>query len=392
MLFALGSNGSGQLGAVHTEDISRPTEVSIPGHLNTTAPFSSITAIAAGGNHTLVLYHDGTIYASGQNADGRCSLNNAAIQIDEIDQLRSFIPPNGIAKDRSAGNYKFCAASWEASICLTADGHIISCGTGSKGELGLGKDITKATTPQIIPDFPPQETRVTWLAASMSHVVAVLSNGDVYGWGSGRKGQLGDPSDIIWSPRKIEGIPFPARRAVCGRDFTYVVGQPDSGNHIVIGADKWSVVSNTPKTLPSWRAVAASWGSIFVLLQSGQIISWGRNDHGQLCPPNLPEIENIAVGSEHVVALTSAGEVISWGWGEHGNCGEPTDNGDVKDRWNVLSVSSKVYRLGAGCATSFIASFDESKHQTSLSALGSVGFRQTQGHELSSSTQGIFKK
>ena len=311
--------------------------------------------------------------------------------MDEADQLQSFIPPNGIAKDRKAGNYKFCAASWEASICLTADGHIVSCGTGSKGELGLGTTITEAKTPQIVPDFPPEGMRVAWLAASMSHVVAVLSNGDVYGWGAGRKGQLGLPSDAVWSPRKIEGIPFRARRAACGRDFTYVVGQPDSGDHIVIGADKWSVVSDAPKILPPWRAVGASWGSVFVLLQSGQVISWGRNDHGQLCPLDLPSVSDIAVGSEHVVALTTAGEAIAWGWGEHGNCGEPTDNGDVKGRWNVLAVSGKVYRLGAGCATSFIASFDQSEHKTALPAAGAVGFH-TQEREPPASTIGVFRR
>lgn len=374
MLFALGSNSSGQLGIGHIEDVSTPTECQIPAHLNTTAPFSRIVAIAAGGNHTLVLYHDGTIFASGNNPDGRCSLNEAAIGLEKIDQLQSFVPPNGLARDKLAGNYKFCVATWEASICLTSDGHIVTCGTGNKGELGLGEGVTQAATPRVIPDFPAQGTRVEWLAASMSHAVAVLSNGDVYGWGAGRKGQLGPPAEIVWSPRKIEGIAFRARRAVCGRDFTYVVGKLDSGDHLAMGLDKWSIISNAPKTLPPWKAIGASWGSIFILLQTGEVASWGRNDHGQLRPANLPPIDQIAVGSEHVVALTSTGEVISWGWGEHGNCGLPTENGDVKDKWNVLSVPGKVYKVGAGCATTFAASLDDSQNQA-IDQVSKVGFK-----------------
>jgi len=188
----------------------------------------------------------------------------------------------------------------------------------------------------------------------------VLFNGDVYGWGSGRKGQLGQPAKDSWLPRKIEGIPFEAHRVVCGRDFTYVVGAPLSGNHMIIGSDKWSVLSNAPESLPPWKEIGASWGSIFVLLQTGELLSWGRNDHGQLCPPDLPRIEQIAVGSEHVVALTEGGKVITWGWGEHGNCGMPTDKeGDVKNHWNELKVPGKVVILGAGCATTFIGIIDE---------------------------------
>lgn len=374
MLFALGSNGAGQLGIGHTEDVSSPTECQIPGHLNTTASFSSIVCVAAGGNHTLVLYHDGTIFASGNNPDGRCSLNEAAVDLGKCDRLQSFVPPNGIATDRPAGNYKFCAATWEASICLTSDGHIVTCGTGNKGELGLGEGVTQATTPHVIPDFPPEGRRVEWLAASMNHAIAILSNGDVYGWGAGRKGQLGPPSEVVWSPRKIEGITFRARRVVCGRDFTYIVGHPASGDHMVIGSDKWSIISGAPKTILPWKAVGASWGSVFILLQTGEVLSWGRNDHGQLRPVNLPPIEQIAVGSEHVVALTSNGEVIAWGWGEHGNCGLPTEDGDVKDKWNVLSVPGTVYKIGAGCATSFAASLNDSESQA-VAQMPKVGFR-----------------
>jgi protein ATS1 len=353
MLLALGSNGSGQLGIGNNEDVAVPTEVALP--VASSAKVVSIVTFAAGGNHTLILYEDGNILVSGDNSDGRCSLSMAATGLNKSSQLTSFVPPNELPLDAPADAHKFCAATWQASICFSNDGRIISCGTGTKGELGLGKGITHAPVPQTIPCFPPEGTEVVNLAASMGHVVAVLSNGEVYGWGTGRKGQIGTPLGDQWSPRKIEGIPFPAHRAVCGREFTYVVGEPADGKHIVLGSDKWSVMSHAPKDLPPWKSIGASWGSIFVLLQTGNMLSWGRNDHGQLCPPDLPQVEQIAIGSEHALALTSSGQVIAWGWGEHGNCGQPTSDGDVKGTWNVLPVIGKVYNIGAGCATSFIA-------------------------------------
>lgn len=86
----------------------------------------------------------------------------------------------------------------------------------------------------------------------------------------------------------------------------------------------------------------------------------GRNDHGQLGPPDLTNICEIAIGSEHVVAIDASGNALAWGWGEHGNCGPGTNGGDVKDRWNVIVSSqylpenSKIITVGAGCATSWI--------------------------------------
>jgi len=237
----------------------------------------------------------------------------------------------------------------------------------TKGELGLGSNTDDKTIGihetdkdgSFIDGFPPENTKIVDLAASMGHTVAVLSNGDVYGWGNGRKGQLGEPRSIIWSPRRIEGIPFKAVRAVCGREFTYIVSHHEEGSHLVLGTDKWSVVSHAPQHVRWWKDIGAGWSSIYVLLQSGKVLSWGRNDHGQLSLPNLSNIEQLAVGSEHVLTLSTSGKVLAWGWGEHGNCGLPTEsNGDVKDRWNVLIVPGKVLMIGAGCATSFIQAAD----------------------------------
>ena len=120
--------------------------------------------------------------------------------------------------------------------------------------------------------------------------------------------------------------------------------------------DRFGVRAKAPTAVPGWKQIAASWGSIYVLKDSGELVAWGRDDHGQLPPPGLPPIEMISAGSEHCLAVTKAGKVLAWGWGEHGNCGEPTDaNGDVKGRWNEIEVLGTVDRVFAGCATSFIS-------------------------------------
>ncbi|KAH8909836.1 RCC1/BLIP-II [Coniochaeta sp. PMI_546] len=354
---ALGSNGSGQLGIGHKEDVSVPKQVWDSQDLASSSP---ITSVAAGGNHTLLLSDSGELFWAGDSTSGACGRVSAEQKAAEPQFHR-------VKLTDSDETFKvgLVAATWEATIItrLDSDGRntaVYSFGAGTKGELGLGELIIRTPSPSQIAGFPPEGTEVVDLAACMSHVVAVLSNGDVYGWGNGRKGQLGAPEAVVSSPRKIIGVDFKVARAVCGKDFTVLVGGPDDPRVLFLGSDKWGIKASLPATAEDWRDVRASWGNVYALKSDGVLESWGRDDHGQMTPPGLPRISRIAVGSEHVLALDEEGNVLTWGWGEHGNCGPKVDDGDVKGRWNVIAYAKylppdcRVTSIGAGCATSWI--------------------------------------
>ena len=355
-IYALGSNGSGQLGIGHKEDVSVPKQVLFDDE----SP-ACVTQVRAGGNHTLAL-SSGTLYCSGDSSSGACGLVSDPSRFEaQFRQVR--LNPEDSAL--SSQPVVFFAASWEASIIVQKDENskatrVYSFGMGNRGELGQGELLFKSSKAQLIKDFPPKGLEVVDLAASLSHVVAVISNGDVYGWGSGRKGQLGQPEGMMYKPRKITGLDFKIVRTVCGREFTYLLGDTESGQHVILGSDKWNIRSSAPLSVPGWKDVGASWGSIFVLQENGKLLSWGRDDHGQLAPLELPLLSRIAIGSEHGLGLTVDGNVLAWGWGEHGNCGPSTINGDVKGKWNVIASSqylphdNKISSIGAGCATSWV--------------------------------------
>lgn len=344
MLYAFGSNGSGQLAISGKHDAHSPTKCLFDTQDEITEP---PLQIAAGGNHTLILFTSGAIDSAGSNLDGRAG--HSSQESKGKFQRINLAPSNP--------RVKLCAGLWEASVVVTTTNDVYTFGNGPRGELGTG--IITSLQPQKIPDFPPAGIIVTDLASCVDHTVVVLSNGDVYGWGNGRKGQLGEPAEILWAPRKIESLNFKVARAVCGKEFTYLVGDPSQGHHAILGTNKWSVRSNAPAENLDWQDIGASWGSIFVL-KCGKIESWGRNDHGQLAPKNLPDVKFMAVGSEHVLALTKLSKAVSWGWGEHGNCGPETDQkGDVKDGWHEISVNlpnetTGAQFIAAGCATSFV--------------------------------------
>lgn len=345
-IYAFGSNGSGQLGIGNTADQSTPQRC----WLNPELPGSPMT-IVAGGNHTLVLYNEGTVYCAGSPRDGRLQSGSSMTSMPIFQKTYMLA---------LATKVKLCSAFWDGSVFVSSEDDVYTAGLGSKGEQGTG-GLSTSMALQMLQNFPPtlQWSKIVDIACGIDHTVVVLEDGRVYGWGNGRKGQLSHPEGIVRTPRRFAEVGFRVVRAVCGREITYLVGEPSSGQHKILGSNKWEVQSQAPVSVPTWKDIGASWGSIFVLEESGKIRSWGRNDHGQLAPHGLPHIEMIAVGSEHVIALTKTGKVICWGWGEHGNCGLDTDeNGDVKGKWNEIldqdfDHSMRVVGVGAGCATSF---------------------------------------
>ncbi|KAJ5711349.1 hypothetical protein N7488_005505 [Penicillium malachiteum] len=446
-LFAFGSNGSGQLGLGHEEDVSTPqpclfTQQYTDAVESENQSMHKIVQIVAGGNHTLLLTKQGHVYASGCNTDWRCG--------SDPNTLDSFIeePQNGgenllrfrrvILTDRMTGfridTFKHVSATWEGSILIantavnagdkkpTYQEKVFVLGSSPKGELGLGFDAgtTMIIPGTCIPNFPPTGTQISALASSMGHTVTVLSNGEVYGWGGARKGQLGDElkgGKIVWTPKRITGIPFPTTGAVCGREFTVLLGNKTGMEFTVLGdrANRWGILdvidseglrtrirerktdgaktegeegtreqilgkaSVDASSAGKWRLgqIGASWHGIYAHVNLGEaspdahagsmeksetmLIAWGRNDRGQLPPPDLPALDELAVGSEHVLALLRDGSVATFGWGEHGNCGPETDpHGNVAGLFksvplaDVLVDRKRVVGVGAGCATSWL--------------------------------------
>lgn len=437
-LFAFGSNGSGQLGIGHEEDVSTPTQClfeqpeppqgsQITTIQNTNLPDESeIITTAAGGNHTLLLTTNGSIYAAGCNTDGRCGPHRATKTPKEpesdnngnILRFRRMILPDPVS-DTEVFKFKHVSATWEGTIAVASvsrrssngvvHGHdpdtedrVFVFGSSPKGELGLGQNTPAPVPGTCIPSFPPTGLQITALASGMAHSAAVLSNGDVYGWGGARKGQLGEENRgtrIAYSPVRI-CVPFFAQAVACGREFTVVSGR---GRFVVLGdgGNRWGILS-IPESLflrgdeqgeecggrrgaicYRYTGIAASWHGVYVHaapglgrvgpstsdaqtdsdsdLVGGSIVAWGRNDRGQLPPPDLPTPAKLAVGSEHAIALLGDGRVAAFGWGEHGNCGPDTDSqGNVSGTYNVIplpeavGVDGRVVGVGAGCATSWI--------------------------------------
>lgn len=303
MLYGFGSNGHHQLGlSSHDDDVSIPEEVPLGKEI-------VVKSISSGGNHTLFLSADGSLYGSGSNMEYQLGGGGEASHI--VDPVK--IP----------GEYQLACAGWEFSVKLDANGQLWCTGSGPKGELGIGSNNLKVCDWHQILFETNSGSEVIDIKAGLNHVVVLLSDGSVYGWGASRKGQLGSDnvdSKMIFEPVRINHELHSVTHIACGRDYT-VVGNGDTGQIAVLGPDRLKVKQQQP-ALPPFTTLLSGWSSIHALTRDGEVISWGNNANGQIDGPTHKGISAMAIGSEHGLAiLQDPPGIAAWGWSEHGNCG-----------------------------------------------------------------------
>ncbi|KAF2111675.1 regulator of chromosome condensation 1/beta-lactamase-inhibitor protein II [Lophiotrema nucula] len=338
-LYAFGSNDEGELGLTPCKIVDTPTFV---------RQFDDIKTIRGGGNHTVALGNLGSVWGAGQNSKDQ--LGAGGLQNNRL-----------VAFTKLRQDVFTCAATSDTTAFV--DGktwQLHTYGIDQFGELGCAENLSSFAFPRPVVDF----------VAGHWHYVAVLDNGDVWGWGRNRYGQLGlsatEGSEVVppaqySTPTKIGGIPFSVTRAICGKEFTYLVGDSATGEHKILGRDQHKLISSMPDHVRGWKDIGATWHAIFVLFEDGTLHGWGKVNQWKLIPPGLPRIAQIAVGTEHILAVTNDERLLSWGWGFHGNCGDLKGlegikpSGVVSGLWNeIKGIEGKIVKVAAGYATSFV--------------------------------------
>lgn len=361
-LYALGANDAAQLGIGNFDDKVWSPQPCI--FAEPLPPADDTTCcIATGGKHSLVLFKKGIVYAAGSSINGLCRVNTGeSPSVFRRVEIPSEKLPSKEETPVLMECFRLVSATFEASFLVSADGlKIYACGRGAKGELGLGEDVTEAIIPIVIPDFPPTGFIIDMLASGMRHTVVRLSNGDVYGWGVSRHGQLGEAlvnNQICWLPTKIECFGFHVTQLACGKDFSIACGGRDGAmEYRVVGRSNHEIMEKTP-VLQYTDRVFSSWNTLFALTHNGKVVCWGRNDKKQKAPKDLPLLASIAAGTEHAVGLTRDQKVVAWGWGEHGECGRPATQAGSPESWAELTIplapGEQVVGVGAGYATTWV--------------------------------------
>ena len=82
-----------------------------------------------------------------------------------------------------------------------------------------------------------------------------------------------------------------------------------------------------PPDLGPAVAVAAGDQHTCAVKVSGELVCFGRNDHGQCdVPPDLGPVVAVAAGWQHTCAVTVSGQLVCFGEKGKGLCGVPSDS------------------------------------------------------------------
>jgi len=356
-VYAFGSNEGGQLGL--GDDVDRNTPTLIQG-------LENVVAVAAGGLHSLALTAKGEVYAFGWNEYGQLGLG------DNVDRYT----PTRVEGLR---NVVAVAAGGSHSLVVTKKGEIFAFGGGSRGQLGLGDNADRNTPTRI-----ESLAGVKAVAAGFAHNLVLLENGELYAFGWGEQGQLG-----IWGAALSDLQDADAARSAREAWMAEVDGK--------------RAYRNAPvriEGLAGVRAIAAGGVHSLVLLENGDVYSFGRNEQGQLgqtqgvygpnesCPVPLkiggmapegggnfvalPPVRAVAAGPFHTLLLLEDGTVLSCGQNK-GQLGLVELYYDVEPFLQRAYIEGRSKAVAAGWAHSLVLKEGGDIYAFGVNELGQLG-------------------
>ena len=138
---------------------------------------SQVIAVAAGRLHSIALTADGTVYAWGRNTAGQ--IGTGTVSTRELVPMRVVLP--GIVVGIAAGQ--------DHSMALLSDGRVFVWGENAQGQLGNGSPLLSATPISVAGGWTGP---IKSIGAGRAHSLALDAAGNVWGWGSNDRKQLGN--------------------------------------------------------------------------------------------------------------------------------------------------------------------------------------------------------
>ncbi|MFC3799946.1 InlB B-repeat-containing protein [Cohnella sp. GCM10012308] len=165
-VWAWGLNTAGEMGN-GTESAAQKTPVQVSG-------LDHVLAISAGNYHNLALKENGTVWAWGDNGQGRLGDGTATKRILPV-QVQGLSGVKAIA----AGGFH--------SVALKEDGTVWGWGHNNYGQVGDGTKTQRNAPVQL-----SGLSDVVQVSAGSFHAAALRRDGSVWSWGYGGYGQLGN--------------------------------------------------------------------------------------------------------------------------------------------------------------------------------------------------------
>jgi len=346
-----GRNSSGQLGDGTLDSRLKPVQVVGP----SSGFLTGVTAISSGYDHTITLKGDGTVWTWGNNDYGQLGDGTAGLTARRLKPVQVVGPSSGfltgVTAISSGGNH---------TIALKGDGTVWTWGYNGYGQLGDTTTTNRSRPVQVLGPGTGFLTGITAIEGRQYHTVALKGDGTVWTWGDNTYGQLGDgtttrrlkPVQVVGSSTGfLTGI-----TAVSGGAY-HVIALKGDGTVWTWGYNYYGQLGNGTTTgrLKPVQVVGPSSGFLTGVTKIGAgsfhtialkgdktVWTWGDNDYGQLGDGTatrryrpvqvvspavggfLADITEIEGGILHTITLKGDGSVWTWGDNVSGQLGDGT--------------------------------------------------------------------
>ena len=177
------------------------------------------------------------------------------------------------------------AAGGSHSLALLSTGQVVGWGGNGTGQITVPASATPATA----------------IAAGDAHSLALLANGAIVGWGDNSSGQITVPASAT-----------PAT-AIAARS-SYSLALKANGAVVGWGDNTFGQITVPASATPATAIATGDYHGL-ALEANGAVVGWGYNGSGQITvPASATPATAIAAGGSHSLALKANGAVVGWGY------------------------------------------------------------------------------
>ena len=240
-------------------------------------------------------------------------------------------------------NWKQVSAGTEHTAAIKTDGTLWSWGDGGRGRLG-DATLTNVSTP--VTTFAGG-TNWKQVSAGTEHTAAIKTDGTLWSWGAGNRGQLGNAQV---TDRSTPVTTFAGgtnwKQVSAGSLHTAAIKTDGTlwswgdGTDGRLGNNSETNVSTPVTTFAggtNWKQVAGGFAHTAAVKTDGTLWSWGDRGSGQLGTNDVTDRstpvttfaggtnwKQVSAGTEHTAAIKTDGTLWTWGRGSSGRLGNTT--------------------------------------------------------------------